>query len=77
MIEGSRGFLKARYGGERKAKELEKRKATFKDLKVHVVPGAGHYPHIDHAPQVASLVSHFIRNSLSPSPSPSSASLPQ
>ena len=60
MIEGERGFLRARYGGSKKAEELKNRKETFGKLRVVVLPGAGHYPHLDSAKEVASLIQGFL-----------------
>lgn len=64
LIEGEKGFLRARYGGARKTQELGLRKATFKNLQTNVLPGAGHYPHMDEAPVVADLILNFVRKSV-------------
>ena len=60
VIEGEKGFLKARYGGPKKVKELQARKEAFKSLELRVLPGAGHYPHMDHPSMVADFISPFV-----------------
>lgn len=60
MVEGEKGFLKSRYAGQRKTKELQNRKSVFPQLQVGVIEGAGHYPHMDQASQVAEVIGEFV-----------------
>jgi pimeloyl-ACP methyl ester carboxylesterase len=56
LVAGGAGYETAVYSSARKRDELAERKRRIRHLTEVILPGIGHYPHLDAAPAVAVLV---------------------